>query len=143
MRPDIINSPVLEEKINEILDYCSPSLTAYLPKLRACFRKALERHDSIRKAHRRKDDPPWAKNKFENGHTLYRFDPKRLDDWEVEGVLSDLAKLAEIIPLGGVVSDEAKAFFRGLPHQKICWEEIGRNAHNLNHRSSTAKRLSD
>lgn len=135
MRPDIINAPALQEKINEIIDRCPPSLQDYLPELRACFRKAVERHDSIRKARRRKNDPTWARNKFDNGHTLYRFDPRRLDEWEVEDVLDDLGKLAAIIPRGGVVSDEAKAFFRGLPHQKISWEEIGRHAQDLNERA--------
>lgn len=131
MRPDIINAPDLQEKINELLADCPPPLQEYLLTLRPCFRKALERHDSIRKARRRKNDPKWARDKFENGHTLYRFDPKRLDDWEVEDVLDDLGKLAAIIPLGGPVADEAKAFFRGLPHQKVSLEEVGRSAHRL------------
>ena len=131
MRPDIINAPVLQEKINALLVDCPPTLQDYIPTLRPCFRKAVERHDSIRKARRRKNDPTWARDKFENGHRLYRFDPKRLDDWEVEDVLDDLGKLAATIPLGGSVADEAKAFFRGLPHQQISLEEIGRGARNL------------
>ncbi len=135
MRPDVINAPALQEKINEFLEGCPPTLKDYLPTLRVCLRKALERHDCIRKAHKRKNDPTWAKEKFDNGRTLYRFDPERLDDWEVEAVLDDLEKMAALVAVGGPASDEAKAFLRGLRHQKLDLDQISGHAHTLNERS--------
>lgn len=57
MPPDIINAPELLGEIDAQLGRAPPSLRHHLPALRVCLRGALERHDSVRKARRRKNDP--------------------------------------------------------------------------------------
>jgi hypothetical protein len=118
MRPDIINAPALQNAINELLEGGTPpSLQGHITALKSCLRKAAENHCSVRKARRRKKDPAWAQQKFNDGHTLYRFN--KSDEWldhDIKKLVEELNKVAEIALEGGVLSGPANAFLRGLSH---------------------------
>lgn len=139
MRPDIINAPALRNAIDELLEGAPPTLRGHIPALRAALRKAMETHESVRKARRRKTDPDWAQAKFDDNQNLYRFHEKKLDDWEIEDLLAELGEVAQIVASGGVQSRKAAAFLRGLAHGDHTVDGIRRSANLIIRAHESAK----
>lgn len=131
MQRDIINAPTLKEEIDRILGNAPLALQAHFPTLRAGLRRAMETHDSVRKAHRRKSDPEWAQVKFAEGRPLFRFFPDDLHDWEIEDLLDDFARLATIAAEGGPLAREVGRFLRGLAHGRKDLGDLGGAARRL------------
>lgn len=137
MRPDIINAPALQDAIDEFLEGAPPALRG-LPALRAALQKGLEKHESVRKARRRKSDPDWAQRKFVEGRTLHRFFRDDLCDWEINDLFDELAQVVEISTGGGALAAEAAAFLRRLAHSREGVDDISASAHALLRRAETA-----
>lgn len=138
MRPDIINAPALQDAIDKLLEDAPLALQTYMSALRPALRRALETHDSVRRARRRKSDPDWAQAKFAQGQTLYRFFPDDFLDWEVEDWAEELGPLAEVVSARGPGWREAASFLRGLPHQDRSLDDLRREARGLLRRAESA-----
>ena len=86
---DIINAPVLHSQAEAVLAAAPAALRA-VSEVGVWLRRALEQHESVMRARRRKDDPAWAQRKFAEGRPLFRFFPGKFDDWDIDPALRSL-----------------------------------------------------
>ena len=132
---DIINCAALWSAIAAALEGLPPALQIYHPALKTYFHRSSDQHDSIRKARRRKADPGWAHQKFDNGQTLYRFDESRREDLfeTIRDQFCNLVKMAVLAQdRAQPMAREAGAFLGGLSHQRDGdLEGPGRGARNF------------
>lgn len=124
MRPDIINAPTLQKTIDGTLEGASSSLRYYKSSIRVGLRRALERHQSVRPARRRKGDPAWAQAKFALSLPLHRFHPEHLDEWDLTSILEKFETVGAIAKANNTVAARASAFLRGLAHGAREYRDI-------------------
>ena len=121
MGPDVINAPALQTAITSALEGLPPALRSHRAGLQTYLFRAAANHSSVRRAHRRKNDPEWAKAKFAKGEILYRFaeDERQKLARDVEFLVEELKEVAALAakpnhPLAG----EIVALLRGLSHRR-------------------------
>jgi hypothetical protein len=139
---DIINGGALRSVIAEALEGAPPALQRYRPNLNTYFHRTAVLHASIRKAHRRKEDPTWAHRKFDEGLTLYRFDERQGEDLlsAIRLQFDELAKVAKLEQnRDRTVALEAAAFLRGLSHRRGDLDDPRRDAGEVLQRARTAE----
>ena len=129
---DIINAEEFRDKVDALLREASPAVLRHIATIRPWLRAAIEDHESVRIARRRKSDPQWAHLKFDNGHRLYRFDCERFENsTDFSFMLDELARLAEIADSRAPLAHEAKSFLKGLPHHQDSISESERRLAKL------------
>lgn len=120
MTRNIINGSAFQLAIEEALEELPAVLQNYHPALKSFYGRTTDRHATIHRARRRKEDPAWAHRKFHEGVKLYRFNGRRKQDL-LRWIRCDFDGLAEIAVLaqqrGRPMAREAGAFLKGLRHK--------------------------
>lgn len=133
MRRDIINASALQDYVEFVIAEHSSVMGAWASSIRATVRGIAESHRSVRPARRRRQDPNWAKLKFDEQRLLYRFcetEAEHLNS-DLRETLKDLAYIAQVAAGCGSNAPEAESFLRGLPHIRPDEIQIANRAESL------------
>jgi hypothetical protein len=124
---DIINGTAFQSAIADALEGLPPVLQNYHSALKSFYLRTQDQHATIHRARRRKEDPAWAHQKFNEGLKLFRFNERRKQDL-LDWIRIDFDSLAEIADLaqqrGRPMAREAGAFLKGIRHRRdlYLWE---------------------
>lgn len=142
MPRNLINLAAFRSAIEEALGECPPAIQDHKPALRSYLMQAATTHESVRIAHRRKNDPDWAIRAFDEGRTLYRFqDDEKHRESLTRDIRHQLSQLEEVAKLArgqqGFGVHDAAAFLRGLSHNRDDLGTLGHSARQLVRQAQT------